>query len=248
MAALPAAVQSPAQHPHPQPTLPKYTRKARARGGRTRRATTSRRTVDLTLLNTFFDGISGFNVNLSGLENYITTYGEVTPEGIKELNQIFTAQRPLRSLPSHQRVFYDLGCGVGKVVLGMAMLNPSLQCIGFEIVPDRIKAAKQALVRAGQQGQQGLQSRCSFKTDSFLSPSVNLSNAGWIYLSNLCFSAETQAELAKKFEAEVRPGAVIVCSKEFPFSPEGRFTLQASRLKVPMSWSSVSEVFVYRCD
>jgi SAM-dependent methyltransferase len=209
-------------------------------GGRTKRS------VDLTILGTIYEGLSGFNANTAAVTgNYKTTYGEVTPEGIKALDGLFTAQTPVRSLPVSQRTFYDLGCGVGKVVVGMALLHSELQCRGFEIVPDRVNFAQTALQRVKQRGVAG---RIRYTTTSFLDSSVNLADAGWVYISNLCFDAETQEGLARKLEREAKPGAVVICSKDMPFTAGGKWHLKASGQRVPMSWSSESNVYVYRCE
>ena len=227
--------------------LPLYTRKARGGLRRTMRAggSSKKRAVDLTVLGTIYEGLSGFHANTGGLEGYTTTYGEVTPEGIKALDGLFTGQTPAKSLPQAQRTFYDLGCGVGKVVLGMALLHPELQCRGFEIVADRVGCATTALQRVKQRG---VAARCRYTTTSFLAPEISLADAGWIYISNLCFNAETQEGLARKLEREARPGTVVICSKEMPFVAGGRWRLKASGQRVPMSWSSESNVYVYKCE
>lgn len=229
------------------PFTPHYTRKARPTRGRTLRTRGPRRAAaDLSALETYYNGLSGFQVSLTGMEGYKTTYGEVTPEGIKALEGVFQATTPTSSLPQSRRVFYDLGCGVGKVVLGIAMLHPELRAVGLEIVSDRIAHAHTALSRAGS-GRRGLAGRVSFRTTSFLTPETNLADAGWIYISNLCFDEETQKGIAEKLEAECAAGTVMICSKQMPFSEGGHWQKVGDDHKVPMSWSAESKCYVYRC-
>lgn len=197
-------------------------------------------------LKLFYEGLDGFQANRSRLAlpgSYDTTYGEVTVEGIKALHTVFSEKMPLQSVPPERRVFCDLGCGNGKVVVGMALLEPALKVArGYEILVDRVEQAKTAV---GKIKQKETQAKCHFESTSFLDPAVSLKNASWIYISNLCFNGETQDALAKKLQEECPKGCVIACSKEFSFPPEGRIQKE-KRVNVPMSWSSSSEVTIYK--
>jgi hypothetical protein len=215
--------------------------------GRTAHSRPQRRKADLGQLATLYEGLSGFNADTKKLGrpgNYVTTYGEVTPEGIQALSALFTRHGGAPgSYPASQRTFYDLGCGNGKVVIGMAMLHPELQGRGYEIVTDRIDQARTAV---GRLKQARLAARLSFESTSFLEPAVGLGDACWIYMSNLCFDADTQRALAEKLEAEGRAGCVVICSKELPLAAGSAWQRVASGEKVPMSWSAASSVHVYR--
>jgi predicted RNA methylase len=224
---------------------PHYTRKAKQRRATTaRNKATSRRAIDLTALEPLYQGLSGFQASTAGLEGYVTTYGEVIPEGIKAMEEHFTrhTQAPFRT---DQRTFYDLGCGIGKVVMGMAMLRPEFRAVGYEIVADRVGAANTALSRVKLRS---LSNRCKFVQGSFLDHSVNLGDACWIYISNLCFGTETQQQIVEKLERECRVGCVIACSKDMPFQETARFKKVESGARVPMSWATESTVQIYRCE
>lgn len=223
--------------------LPHTTRKARTTRTRTLRSRYKPPTDLAAALAPLYDGISAFKVQFTGLENYKTTYGEVTPEGTQVLSQLFEANSSLTRFLPARRVFYDLGCGGGKVVLGMALLHPELRCTGFEIVPERVQVAQTALARIKQRS---VANRISFTTTSFLDPKINLSNAGWIYISNLCFDTETQKALARKLEEECEPGTVVICSKEMPWGGESSWQLVAANQRIPMSWSTTASSNIYR--
>ena len=194
----------------------------------------------LSQLDKLFEGISGFGG--MGVEGYITTYGEVTPAGIQMMSDIFKKTTPISSFGSHQRIFYDLGCGVGKLVVGMAILHPELKCRGIEIVPERVR---QAVVATGRITIKSLVARIKFQNGSFLVPEVHLRDAAYIYASNLCYPEDIQQQIAEKMERECSAGCVIVSSKEFPFRADGPFRL-VEMAGVPMSWSADSKVRVYR--
>jgi hypothetical protein len=194
----------------------------------------------LAQLDRLFEGVSGFGG--MSVEGFATMYGEVTASGIQIMSDIFKKVTPITSFGSHQRVFYDLGCGVGKVVVGMAILHPELKCRGIEIVPERIR---QAGVATGRIAVKGLAARIKFQNGSFLAPEVHLRDAAYVFVSNLCLSAETQQELCEKMERECSAGCVVVASKEFPFRADGPFRL-VEIAAVPMSWSTDSKARVYR--
>jgi SAM-dependent methyltransferase len=230
------------------PTLPRTTRRARGSNrGRTAHSRLQRRKADLGQLATLFEGLNGFQADTQKVAvpgKYVTTYGEVTPEGIQALSGLFSrhGSHP-SSYPATQRTFYDLGCGNGKVVIGMAMLHPELQGRGYEIVTDRIDQARTAV---GRLRQARLAARLRFESTSFLEPAVNLGDACWIYMSNLCFDPDTQKALTEKLEAETRAGCVVICSKELPLAGGSPFQRVATGEVVPMSWSASSSVHVYR--
>jgi hypothetical protein len=177
-----------------------------------------------------------------GVEGYATTYGEVTPAGIQMMSDIFKKVTPVTSFGSHQRVFYDLGCGVGKIVIGMAILHPEIKARGIEIVPERIR---QAAVAMGRIAVKSLAARIKFQNGSFLAPEVHLRDAAYIFVSNMCFSEEVQQQIGEKMERECSAGCVVVASKEFPFRADGPFRL-LEMAPVPMSWSADSKARVYR--
>lgn len=237
------------------PTTPLLTRKRvrrsaaktrRVRGGATAAA---RQPPSFTELLNFFEGVSGWGIKTGpALENYKTTYGEVTADGIRSLEEHFTRATPLSKLPTGQRAFYDLGCGVGKVVVGMVLLRPNEieRAVGVEIVPERIEGANRAL---GRIRNKTVASKCRFQLGSFLGPDVNLADAAWIYISNLCFDQDTQAALVEKMQKECRKGCAIACSKPLPLlAQDTRIHHLESGAHVPMSWSKDSTVHIYRVD
>ena len=186
-------------------------------------------------IETIFSGLSGFQTSIQGLEKYTTTYGEVSETAIPALSSLFETYGPLA--PMANKTFYDLGCGIGKNVIGLAMLHPLLQSKGIDIVPERIQQARIAHSRLPAP----IKSRVEFREGDFLDTSVNLSDACWIFISNLCLPENIQAELAKKIQREVKPRTTIICSKDMPF--EG--LAPPIRKSLSMTWAAESTVLVY---
>lgn len=211
-----------------------------SRRARTARATGRRGLTDLLEL---YQGINGFQANTLGFSDYKTTYGEVTEQGIHALSQQFSARAPLGALPASRRNFYDLGCGIGRAVVGLAILHPELQAKGVEIVPDRIRFAREALNRIKHKQ---VAARIQIQQGNFLEPTLSLREASWIFISNLLFDDATQRKLYEKMMAELPAGAIVICSKELPLTANSRLERVATGISVPMTWSITSTCHVYK--
>jgi hypothetical protein len=187
-----------------------------------------------------YQGISGYSTKLAVVVDDATTYGEISPVGIQALSDKFGAISPLPKFPAGQRIFYDLGCGIGSAVLGIAILNPEIQSRGIEIVPDRVRSAQTALgkIRNGK-----LSQRITIRQGDILSSDYNYRDAAWIFVSNLCFTAETNALLAEKLSKECQPGCTLICSRELALTNATRIEKAAI---IPMTWSSTSTCIVYK--
>jgi hypothetical protein len=189
-----------------------------------------------------YTGINGFNSYAIGATQDKSTYGEVTPQGMRILYEKFKQFAPLQKVSATRRRFYDLGSGVGKVVVGMAVLNSEVECYGNEYVPERARLASMAYSKIKSPH---IQRRVHLSSESFLNPSVSFRDATWIFISNLCFDADTQAALSDKLQSEVEPGTIIICSRQLTVDPT-QFQVIESACIIPMSWSNTSSCWIYR--
>ena len=212
----------------------------RARRAKTGRVSGRR---GLHMISEAYEGISGYNVNKIGLTDHVTTYGEVNLPGIQAMSDKFRALSPAAKFPASQRMFYDLGCGIGTVVVGIAILNPEIQSRGIEIVPDRVRFAQTALgkIRVKQ-----ITDRITIRQGDILTADYNYRDACWIFISNLCFTAETNAAIAEKLERECLVGCTLLCSREVPFPEGSKFTRVERGVVIPMTWSTTSTCIVYK--
>lgn len=71
-------------------------------------------------------------------------YGELTPGSVRRLIE--------RLELGDGDVFYDLGSGLGKVVLQVAMTTPVKRCVGVELSKTRTREARSALKKANDLG------------------------------------------------------------------------------------------------
>ena len=189
-------------------------------------------------INKLYEGLSGFGL-ASAAENSNVTYGELKEESIPILYEIFSRYAPLSNIIGSYRNFYDLGCGVGKIVLGLTALNSSLKGVGIESVSERVQHANTALQRVRDIS---IKQRVEFICLSFLDNSINYSDACWIFISNLCFTDDTKQQLVEKLDRELNTGSIVVCSKELNST---KFE-QLNYITLPMSWSDESKVYVYK--
>ena len=193
-----------------------------------------------------YQGLSGFNASTLGISEYKTTYGEVTEQGMKTLSDKFTQHGPITGFPEEQRTFYDLGCGIARLNLGMAILHNEIQSRGIEIVPDRVRQAHHAIERLGKG--KHITQRIQITHGSFLDSSVNYGNACWIFVSNLCYDEGTQSNIFIKLNTECKKGAIIISSREFPISEGSRLQKIEQGINVCMTWSNTSTCVIYRVN
>lgn len=188
--------------------------------------------------NKLYNGLSGFGLgNING--EHSITYGELKDESLPILYEVFTRYAPLSNIVGSYKNFYDLGSGIGKVVLGLTALNSSLKGIGIEVVSERVQQANTALQRVRDTS---IRQRVEFVCLSFLDDSINYSNACWIFISNLCFTEDVKQNLVEKLERELGRGVIVVCTKELN---SDKFE-QLNHITLPMSWSDESKVYVYK--
>lgn len=188
-----------------------------------------------------FNGLDGhYTDSENKYSGYALTYGEGTEAGIHKMSKMFTKYLPLSQIPVQNRTFYDLGCGLGKIVVGMALLHPQIRSIGIEIVDDRARQAGIALSRLSKH----VQNRCGIMTGSIFDEQFFYGNACWIYVSNLCFTPEHNSQLSLKLGREVPVGSVIQCSKALENATENRLVLKEIH-RVPMTWTDESQLHVY---
>ena len=189
-----------------------------------------------------YEGINGFNTYKIGVESDKNIYGEVSIQGIRNLYDKFMQYAPLQKAPSVRPKFYDLGSGVGKVVVGMAALNSDIECYGIENVSDRARLASLAHSKIKSSS---LQKRVTFIHDSFLNTNIILKNVNWIFISNTCFDSETQDSLVEKIQREVDSGTVIICSRPLAID-SSKFAVLEKNCTIPMSWSNTSSCYIYK--
>lgn len=106
----------------------------------------------------------------------------------------------LKEIENHQKkVFIDLGCGNGKVLLAIKKRYPETQVIGYEKWPSQFLMAKAKNLFAKTKAR-------IFYKDLFL---ADLKNADIIFCFLMPFF---MPRLGKKLKEELKSGALIICN------------------------------------
>ena len=169
-------------------------------------------------------------------KKFAYTYGEVRLSGIQKLIDTYNSIHPISSYPSNRRVFYDLGSGIGKNVIMVASMEPSILSKGVELVEYRHNIAMDAWNKVNK----SVQSRVEFINKSFMD--ISFKDSAWIFISNLCMSEQINKELAEKLEGELQKNTLITSSKPLPFSDKFQFV---KKISIPMTWDASSETLIY---
>lgn len=188
------------------------------------------------IMNRIYQDICGFEIP-KGDEIAVKkskgspTYGEIT---------IGSTDRLFRALDLTKRdVFYDLGSGVGKVILYAGLFTSVRQAVGIELSKMRHQDSVMALARAAQ-FEGNLPNRCEFLNDDLLN--VDLSSASVIYTCSTAFSVAFMRKLTAhlgKFTHDFK----LVTLQDLP--NERHFTMM-DKLKLDMSWQRNTPVYIYR--
>jgi SAM-dependent methyltransferase len=181
------------------------------------------------------NNIEGFNI-CETERNYIDkcggnpTYGEITFNGLSTL---------IKKLQlTNKDVFYDLGCGVGKVCMQVVLTTPA-QAIGIELSHTRAIKAEQARQELIKSGILKDKNRLKFVEDNITN--TNFKDATVIFLCSTCFSADLMKQLTEKM-AKLKKGLRVLTLKELTYNEN--FKLIES-FTIPMTWSETSPVYWY---
>ncbi len=161
------------------------------------------------------------------------TYGEITPEGasilIKELK-----------LTNKDR-FYDLGCGVGKLVFQIFLEGGVQKSVGIELSPSRLQYAKK--VHADIKHTIPADNRIlAFIEQNMLE--ADLSDATALYVASTCFSNDVMTKLAQKLSS-LPAGTRLVTLTELPNLYNFRLD---KKVTIPMTWSPNTTAYFYVLD
>eukprot|EP00928_Gymnodinium_smaydae_P065134 TRINITY_DN48316_c0_g1_i1.p2 TRINITY_DN48316_c0_g1~~TRINITY_DN48316_c0_g1_i1.p2 ORF type:complete len:267 (+),score=71.88 TRINITY_DN48316_c0_g1_i1:150-950(+) len=166
-----------------------------------------------------------------------STYGELEPQAIPRL------LRALALTPDD--VFFDLGCGTGKVLVGAALGSPVARCVGLELAATRTQIAVDAFRRSE------LDDRCSAYVEDFV-VAPRLADATVCYCCNLTLPNTTFAALLIRM-ADL-PRLRLVATMKNPFfdaTPEaadcfGKAFRAAGVQFLHTSWQRGVRVHMYR--
>gem|GEM_PF-2286729 len=204
------------------------------------------------IMQQLFSGITGF-IKLSDEERALverhytkktSVYGEIPYDSLQVIldGEHF----------GPNDVVYDLGCGVGKVIVQIYLNTPVKKAVGIELCIRRYDGVA-AMIKKFRQMDAYNERKCNgkmkreiaFKKGDFLK--ANLDDATIIYTCSTCFPVELMEEIVQKCRDINRLGLRVITLKELPDHETHGFRFE--RLyQLPMSWSkpgNTSNVYVY---
>lgn len=177
-----------------------------------------------------YKDISGFGIDsqesmLISSKGGNATYGEIKFASLQSILNDLNLTK--------DDVFYDLGSGVGKVCMQVALMTPA-RAVGVELSKTRIKKAHEALRRLEKHYK--LRPRIEFREEDIVE--TNLKKAAVVFTCSTCFSEKlltTIVEKCKKTAGTVR----LISLKSLPgLSPVKVYQL-------PMTWIAQTNVYYY---
>jgi len=160
------------------------------------------------------------------------TYGEVTYKGAAKLFKKFKLKK--------NDVFYDLGCGTGKLVIQAYLTSPAQKCVGIELSKTRYKVAEKAKKALAKEKKLEKKRKLNFQNNNLLKS--NIDDASAIYVSSLCFSDDLMKKLTEKLSS-LKNGLQLATLRMLPENDHFKFI---KTLTLPMTWSNNCPVHIYK--
>lgn len=176
--------------------------------------------------------ISSRDINDMNKRNSATTYGEITEQGLNKM---------LKGIRKKDKVFADLGSGTGRSVISAALNYNFSRCVGVEMSRDRFNMSKRILknMKGGSKSVKNKLQKVRFINND--AREVDISDMDVIFISNLCFNDQLNADICRKLETESNGRLDVFCSAELP-TTVGRVK---RKFNVEMSWMPDSEIYHY---
>lgn len=163
----------------------------------------------ISALNEFFDKIEFGYAELESSQYQIDNllYGEIEFESFAIVLEII--KNKLGGLPeTGTGTFYDIGSGLGKVVVSAALCYQWKQCIGIEIIDHFISISNQLPMKYSF-----LPNISFIKSDAF---TYNYSDADVIFINSTMFSIESLHKICKSCQYMSSEGIIITTTQKLP--------------------------------
>lgn len=190
----------------------------------------------LARMRSAYRGVDGFDIPRHDVRAVArskgsSTYGELMPSSTLRL----LTELDLGS----DDVLYDLGSGVGKLVMLAAATTPAAKVVGVELARSRCEQATRAFTKASELGVPGLRRAAIVHGDLL---SVDMRDATVAYTCSTAFSSAFMRKLARRL-AEL-PRLRLLASLQ-DLDPHPAF-VPLRVLRLDASWKRRTKVHVYR--
>ena len=158
-------------------------------------------------------------------------YGEITPAAAEKLIEYINFKP--------KDVFYDLGSGVGKLIIHAAMLAKPKKLVGIELSTSRHAMARSVLKQAEKEN------LLKAKNVEFVCGDIlkrNLDEATVIYTCSTAFPERFFNKVVNRI-AELKPGTIFISLDEA--KPNKRLQ-EIDVLRLDMTWKRRTPVYIYK--
>ena len=189
-----------------------------------------------TIIQEVYEDLSGFSIDDTERKMIEdaggnATYGEITPEALGQLIDYFKL--------AQQDVFFDLGSGVGKVCVQVALTTPAT-AIGIELSPARYQMAQQAKEALMSRKILTKANKLQFYEQNILD--ADLSKGTVFFTCSTCFSDALMQTLTQKIASSGKHVRVATLRQ----LPENQYFALDKVFNLKMTWSENSPVYVYK--
>jgi hypothetical protein len=185
----------------------------------------------------------GFSLSVKKQKEFIqnpedATYGEITHQGAEDLFKYLQLRE--------DDVFYDLGSGVGKLIVQSYLVTPAKKVVGIELSSLRAIQAKKAFKKMLEMDLIHPKKNIDFIEGDFLKQSLN--DATVIYICDVSFSDKLMKKISAKI-SKLNPGIRVISYKNLnTFFKGNKFRLEDTK-SYQTSWNKAgSSVHIYRIN
>ncbi len=154
----------------------------------------------------------------------VETYGEILPKGVNEIINNISIDK--------NDVFFDLGCGCGKVVTQFYYQTCVKSSNGVEFSTTRFSQAQE--IKEKIKKNEVTADRLKFYRSNFFN--IDMSHGTIFYIASTCFNKETMKKIWDKISNNKNLNAITVLTK-FPKTCDFSRVKRNKSIEVPCSWN-----------
>ena len=163
-----------------------------------------------THIENLYKDISGFGISKSECDLITNkggapTYGEITYDSVEMLLDDLKLTK--------NDVFYDLGSGVGKMVVQVYFNTPVKKSVGVELAPTRTKYAQEVKEQLDKDGLVDKKRKLEFHQKDILE--LSYTDATVVYCASTCYTEEFMQKMADVL-AKGKKGLRVATLKKLP--------------------------------
>lgn len=179
------------------------------------------------------------------------TYGEVSVESLTSVIL------PLLNLQQSD-VFYDLGCGTGKIVVQVALQTPCMVSKGIELMENRVREGSRALKRLETMDLPILHDKDIHIVHGDIlkpPPIAHMMDATVVFINNVCFGPELMLQVMKQLSLMPNLRRVVtlrrLCERHRPrkCTHAGNYCMEyvhpPTQGEIHVSWADKTSVYLY---